>query len=266
MMIRKYLTRSFWLCFVVALFVSGVCPAKEVWLGDLDIGKIKVGAGSPKKNKCYSGWPIAVGGQTFANGVGVHANSSMHIDLAGDATTFVATVGVDDSVKARTGATGSVNYQILAEGKLVWESKILKSGDAEKVEIDLKGVTYLTLLCGDGYDGISHDHADWAGAKITYHSTIPKLFTLAERPALKGKLLENVKLTLKDAPDHVKHIFKTRVLPDVLKLPAIEREALKQRDTDWLIESTDQTSSVCRIEGTHDIVLTNGLVSRTFRL
>lgn len=265
-MIRKHYIRSSCLCFVMALFVSGDCSAKEVWLGDLDIRKIKVGAGSPKKNKCYSGWPIAVGGQTFTHGVGVHANSSMHIDLAGDATRFMATVGVDDSVKARTGATGSVNYQILAEGKLVWESRVLKSGDAEDIDIDVTGVTYLTLLCGDGYDGISHDHADWAGAKITYNSVTPKLFTLAERPELKGTLVENVKLTLKDAPDHVKHIFKTRVLPDVLKLPTIEREALKQTDKDWLIERMGQTSSVYRIDGTQDIALANGLVTRVFRL
>ncbi|MCF7974803.1 MAG: NPCBM/NEW2 domain-containing protein [Phycisphaerae bacterium] len=260
------LKRGFLLCCIMVLFIGGEGWAKEVWLGDLDLRKIKVGAGSPRKNKCYSGWPMAVGGQAFEHGVGVHANSSMHIDLAGDATRFVATVGVDDSVKARTGATGSVNYQILAEGKMIWESKILKSGDAAEIDIDVTGVKYLTLLCGDGYDGISHDHADWAGAKITYHSTTPALFTLAERPALKGTLPEHVKVYFKEAPDHVKKLFTTHVLPDVLKLKTIKREALKQTDRDWLIEDLNETSSVCRIEGTNDIVLTNGLVSRVFRL
>ncbi|MCP4454492.1 MAG: alpha-galactosidase [Planctomycetes bacterium] len=266
MMITRGLARKALLCSAVALFACGVCGAKEIWLDDLDIRKIKVGAGSPKKNKCYSGWPIAVGGRTFEHGVGVHAHSSMHLDLAGDATRFVATVGVDDSVKARTGATGSINVQILAEGKLVWESEILKSGDAAAIDLDVTGVRYLTLLCGDAYDGISHDHADWAGAKITYGRTKPRLFTLNERPALKNKLIENVKITLKDAPDHIKKIFAENVLPDVLELKTIERKSLKQTDTDWLIETVDQTSSVYRIAGTHDIVLTNGLVSRLFRL
>lgn len=265
-MLASGFTRVSLLCAIITWGVGVACPAKDVWLGDLEISKIAVGAGSPKRNKCYSGWPISVGGQRFENGVGVHANSTMHIDLAEDATKFVATVGVDDSVKARTGATGTVNYQILAEGKVVWESEILKSGDVEEIELDLHGVRYLTLLCGDGYDGISHDHADWAGAKITYNNKMPELFTLAERPELKGKLIENVKRVLKDAPDKVKQKFKSNVLPSVLKLKTIKGRALKQTDKDWLIEKLVQEASVCRIEGSHDIVLTNGLISKTFRL
>ena len=56
------------------------------------------------------------------------------------------------------------------------------------------------------------------------------------------------------------------MLPGVLTLKTIKPEALAQTDKDWLIENTNQTASVCRIAGTHDIVLANGLVSRRFRL
>ena len=47
------------------------------------------------------------------------------------------------------------------------ETGVLHGGDPPKlVSADLTGARRLTLIVGDAGDGITHDHADWAGALL----------------------------------------------------------------------------------------------------
>ena len=84
------------------------------------------------------------------------------IDLKGVATKFVSYVGVDDEVK-----NGSITFTVFVDGKKAAESGVMRGGDAPKrIEVDLTGAKKMRLLVGDAGDGITYDHADWAGAML----------------------------------------------------------------------------------------------------
>jgi alpha-galactosidase len=138
--------------------------AATVWLDDLDVSVTAQGWGDPHKNQSVSGHDLSIGGQTFAHGLGTHAESTLFINLKNGAQTFSASVGVDDEVK---GSVASIEFFILGDGKILWQSGVMKAGDAAKnFTINLSGVKTLLLKVGDAGDGISYDHADWADAKF----------------------------------------------------------------------------------------------------
>ena len=106
---------------------------------------------------------MSIAGEKFTHGLGTHAASTFSIMLNGQAEKFTAKVGVDDGA----GGRGSVTFKIVGDGKTLWESGVLKGGEAAKeVAADLRGVKLLVLSVGDGGDGNDSDHADWADAQI----------------------------------------------------------------------------------------------------
>ncbi len=145
--------------------------AESVSVGSLDLSKVRQEWGEPQADKSVDGNPLTIGGKTYEKGLGTHAASAIWIDLKGDAERFTAYVGVDDEDNANG---GTVEFRIVGDKRELWKSKVISSGmPAEKVEVDLKGVKTLQLLVSDGGDGIDHDHADWADAKIEYSGEPP---------------------------------------------------------------------------------------------
>jgi alpha-galactosidase len=117
----------------------------------------------------------------FERGVGTHATSSFRLGLAGQGERFTARVGVDDEV----GQPGSVNFEITGDGKVLWESGVLRRGDQPKaVSVDLRGVQVLVLSVGDGGDDINYDHADWADVQIVMTSGKPSAIAAPREPAV----------------------------------------------------------------------------------
>ena len=138
--------------------------AATVWLSDLDIGLMSQDWGNPGKNESVDGHPLNIGSHTFEHGLGTHAQSVLRINLKGAAQNFWASVGVDTEVGS---GKGSVEFSIVGNGKTLWQSGVMKEGDAAKdCLVSLVGVTNLILKVGDAGDGISYDHADWADAKF----------------------------------------------------------------------------------------------------
>jgi alpha-galactosidase len=138
--------------------------AETVWLDDLDVSKTQQGWGKPQRNKSVDGHALAIAGHKFERGLGTHAESALEIKLGGGAQRFSARLGVDDEVK---GQPGGLEFQVFGDGKLLWKSGLMHSGDAAKpVEVDLLGVQQLSLLVTDGGNGIDYDHADWCDAKF----------------------------------------------------------------------------------------------------
>jgi alpha-galactosidase len=150
--------------FVLVLCSASAWGEETVSLSSLDLGGTQQEWGSPQTNKSVDGHPLSIGGRTFETGLGTHANSSLRIKLNGNAEKFTAWVGVDDEEK---GQPSSVNFSISGDGKTLWQSGVMHSGDAARqVDVDLKGVKTLLLLVGDAGDGINNDHADWADANF----------------------------------------------------------------------------------------------------
>ena len=161
-----------WLAVALCVGWAVAATAESVWLADLDLSGVSQGGGHfPCKNKSVDRNPLRLGGQTFKYGVGTHAESTLEIDLQGQAERFTAVVGVDDEV---SGKPASVEFKLIGDGKELFTSGLKKAGDQPtKVDVDLHGVKRLLLDVNDAGDGIEFDHADWADAQIFYKGIPP---------------------------------------------------------------------------------------------
>jgi uncharacterized protein (DUF1800 family)/fibronectin type 3 domain-containing protein len=110
------------------------------------------------------GDPLKINDVQYGRGLGVHALSDLRYQLFGKYKTFLADVGVDDEV----GPGGSVIFEVWLDGTRKFTSPLLKGTDAAvPVSLDVTGVNELKLIVRDGGDGITRDHADWAGARVS---------------------------------------------------------------------------------------------------
>jgi alpha-galactosidase len=164
--------------------------ADTVWLDEMDVAKMKQGWGKPQVNRSIREKPLSIAGRTFSRGVGTHAISSLWIEVNG-AERFTATVGVDDAA----GGAASVEFRVIADGRKIFESGVMKPGAAAKsMDVDVKGAKLLLLQVTDGGDGVSFDHGNWAEAKFAFTGAKPRAIA---RPVPKE---EAVILTPKPGP------------------------------------------------------------------
>jgi len=156
--------------FLITFALAAAAQAWTVGLQELDLSRMSQGWGSPQIDQSVSGGPLSIGGRKFAHGVGTHAVGEFALDLHGTARRFRAWVGVDDAAQP----PGSVTFQVLGDGKVLWESGVMRAGaPAQEVNVDLHGVQRLMLRVGDAGDGNGMDHADWAEAKIEGMGLLP---------------------------------------------------------------------------------------------
>ncbi|HHY83908.1 MAG TPA: alpha-galactosidase [Verrucomicrobia bacterium] len=156
------------LCFAAASAIA----AEDVWISTLDVSRIEQGWGEARANRSVDNRRLTVAGRVFQRGVGTHANSTIALEVDGNAITLSGSVGVDDE----TGGRGSVIFKIEADGKEIWNSGLMRARDAAKdFSLDVQGVKSLVLLALDGGDGIDYDHADWGDLKVTMATGRPRL-------------------------------------------------------------------------------------------
>lgn len=115
------------------------------------------------KNTNVTGGPLRIGSRTYADGWGVHATSRLEFDLGGAYERFVSDVGVDTSV----GTCGSVIFRVIADGATLFETDVMRGGQAaRRIKVELGKAKHLILEC-DRADGLDlSDHADWAQAYL----------------------------------------------------------------------------------------------------
>ncbi|MDD4870441.1 MAG: NPCBM/NEW2 domain-containing protein [Kiritimatiellae bacterium] len=175
-------------CLVTALITSlavSISYAETVWISSFGTEKIQQSFGKPQADKTIENNKITIGGQVFDHGIGTHANSIMMIDLKGGSERFSANVGVDDE----TGRKGSAEFSVIADKKVLWKSGVMKGGQSpQKVDVDVKGIKILMLCVGDAGDGIDHDHADWADAKLEVTGEKPQIMS-PQMPQEQGQIL-----------------------------------------------------------------------------
>jgi alpha-galactosidase len=167
-------------------------PPNGVWLDSLDLSTAPIRRGRGQRGSTTPPPPLVfkLGGVTYPHALPLQSDGDLTIQLGGVATKFVALVGVDDGLPPGTvvlsatspappGAPpatpqplppqppGSVVFAAWVDGKKVFESDVMKRGDAPRpVSIDLAGAKKLVLGVVDGNDGTAGDNADWAGAAI----------------------------------------------------------------------------------------------------
>jgi len=154
-----------------ALFatISASAETKRVWLDELPLQLIQQDFGSGQANRSAGGTPLKLRQDTYARGVGTHANSIFVLNLNGGSTRFNAFVGADNA------SGGSVRFHVVGDGKVLFSSTLMKRDTfPAEVDVDLTSVSQLALLVDDGGDGIGGDHANWVNAFFTVTGTAPE--------------------------------------------------------------------------------------------
>lgn len=161
--------------FGLIMMLHGQSAEQTKYLDTLKLSGFHSGWGKTQKNKNINGKPLSVDGKVYKRGLGTHAEFYGKVRLHQTASRFQAVVGVDD------GSTGQVEFQIKLDGKVAWESGILKKGDAgKKVDLELKGAELMELIVTDGGNTTGSDHANWCDAKILYTGEAPAVSLYGE--------------------------------------------------------------------------------------
>ena len=119
-----------------------------------------------QKDTSINGNTLTLRGTTYANGIGTHAASTIVYNLAGAYTNFLSDVGIDDEEIGK--GTGSVDFQVIGDGKVLFDSGVLTNGSpVVSINVSVTGVNTLTLVATNGIaNNIDYDHADWANAQL----------------------------------------------------------------------------------------------------
>ena len=116
-----------------------------------------------RRDQAQGGGAISIGGKVYAKGLGVHSLSKLTFDLNRGFKRFLCDIGLDDTA----GEQGDVEFKIYADGKLVYESGVLRrSAGVKSVDIDVLNVSELVLEVTAGGDDDVLDRANWANAKV----------------------------------------------------------------------------------------------------
>ncbi|GAA2349246.1 hypothetical protein GCM10010431_86390 [Streptomyces kunmingensis] len=107
---------------------------------------------------------MSIGGKQYANGVTVHARSSVTIDLNRACTAYDASVGVDDM----TLGLGAVRFSVYVDGAPAWNSPVVRGNDpAVPVHVGLTGHKTIRLVAEPHTPFGAVGLADWAESRFT---------------------------------------------------------------------------------------------------
>jgi hypothetical protein len=151
------------------VYVSDLTPTQQRIEGLLHK---KVAGESPwplRINRSVNGGPLSLGGRIFLRGLGVHSRTEITFKLDGEYESFVATIGLDDSVRPR----GSVAFRVLGQSDeqtpavVLFDSDLITGQDAPRdIIVPLDNVTNMTLLVDYGDDLDLADAAVWGDARL----------------------------------------------------------------------------------------------------
>ncbi len=143
-------------------FLSDLAPSGEEGFGtpfDDELGM----RWPHRLDRSVVGGPLRAAEQTFARGVGMHAPSRVRWELGGAWSSLRGKVAIDDSVLQNAeGARGAVVFRVHADGAVLWESGVLRGGDAPLPlpPLALQGVRELVLELDPGGD-FAGDRGNW---------------------------------------------------------------------------------------------------------
>lgn len=107
------------------------------WLSDLEPAAVEqspfIGGDDEflfpwRRDRSVTGGPLLSGGRSFGKGLGLHSRTRLSFDLDGRYSRLEAFMGVSDEV-VELGTSGSVVFSIEVDGKQLYESPVLRSGN-----------------------------------------------------------------------------------------------------------------------------------------
>jgi len=93
----------------------------------------------------------------------VASPSTVRYYVGGRCGPLTATVGIDDAVRNVGPEGGTATFQLIGDGRVLFDSGVVTRDATRAVEVDLSGVRVLDLVVGDAGDGGYNDRANWAG-------------------------------------------------------------------------------------------------------
>lgn len=129
---------------------------KTLPLSDLAAAEEKTGYGRALRDRLpIPEGLLSSGGKVYAHGFYAHAPARHVWNLDGSWKTLSGMAGLGD------GFGGSVKFVIEGEGRVLWQSGLVKDAKALAFKVDLTGVKQLILRTEDGGDGNRSDWALW---------------------------------------------------------------------------------------------------------
>ncbi len=115
-------------------------------------------------NRSVGGGPLRLGGRVYGTGLGLHSYAKLTYKLDGTYTSFVAVVGIDESVRPN----GNARLVFLGDGKeLIPKLQLTGKDKPQTVRMTLKGVRQFTIQVGFGADNLDvSDHVNVAAARL----------------------------------------------------------------------------------------------------
>jgi alpha-galactosidase len=151
-----------------AVVVAPAAPDGDVVLSHHQWISATSGWMSPTVDQSVGGWsPISMLGQVYPTGIGVASPSTVRYYLGDRCSRLTTTVGIDDAVRNVGPEGGTSTFQVIGDGRVLFDSGVLTRDDIRQADIDLTGVRVLDLVVGDADDGGYNDRANWAGLNAT---------------------------------------------------------------------------------------------------
>ncbi|MEU5464856.1 NPCBM/NEW2 domain-containing protein [Streptomyces althioticus] len=152
-----------------ALRVAPTAPeGDDVALSHHDWISATSGWMSPTVDRSVGGGsPISMLGQVHPTGLGVASPSTVRYYLGDRCTRLRTTVGIDDAVRNVGPEGGTSTFQVLGDGRVLFDSGVVTRDAVREADVDVTGVRVLDLVVGDAGDGGYNDRADWAGLNVS---------------------------------------------------------------------------------------------------
>ncbi len=116
----------------------------------------------PLRDSNVLGGPLAMRGVPLACGWSMLSGTTAEWELGGGVVAFSAIVGVDDAAAG----SGSVEFEVLGDGRSLWRSKVLTGRDdpLSTPLVEVKGIKTLALRVHSADFGTVGDFANWGHA------------------------------------------------------------------------------------------------------
>lgn len=180
------------LCLLMSLGVDAQTKdhKRTILLDYLDINKLTQTIGRPQVTGERA--DLKINKRRFIHGIHTRTESRLYLELDGKTDEFSAEVGIDDRSTAFRVDTvdktkSTANFYVIGDGKVLWESGLMKYGEnAKPVHVQLAGIKELLLKVTGGP---GNTHVDWVDAKLTYSGAMPKtIWSPEDRAAIENNL------------------------------------------------------------------------------
>ena len=134
---------------------------KSIYLSQVKWEKAYTGYSSPRNNRVHeddrnSPWPFLTSGERIHRfGLYAHANSEYTYNLGEKWKKLAGKFSLKKDMK------GSANFIISGDGKILFESGIVKNSKERKFSVNVSGVKVLKMTVNDAGDGKNSDWGQW---------------------------------------------------------------------------------------------------------